>query len=851
MPRIVIIKRRPRIIARSGRDGLIIDAQNDLWLSTVLRSIGDAVIACDASGHIVFMNGVAEQLTGWKQDKAVRHPLSEVFHIVQESTREPVESPVDKVRRMGTVVGLANHTVLLRRDGTEIPIDDSGAPIHDRNGVLTGVVLIFRDITSRRRAERNLELLSDSGRALAESLDFRVTLERIARLCVRTFSDFCYFDLIHSDGTIERTVRLHRDPAQQPILDLALRPPLKRSAKHPVNQAIDSGEPTLIEHVTDKWLKSIAIDDVHLRCTRELRFHTMLAVPVRQGEHNFGTLTFCRTINPAAFDGDDTLIAQELARRVAANLVNTSLYSATLDARERVRLEREKLRSLFLQAPAAILTLSGPEHFVTLANDRYVRLARRKSVTDLTGKRLREALPELEGQGYLRILDGVYQTGDPYFGNEMLCYLENAATGRLDETYFNFVFQPSRNASGDVDGILVFAVEITEQVRARKELEIREQLLERQSSELETIYNTAPIGLALFDPVDFRYLRLNDTQASTIGLPADQILGKTLTEIAPIEGLQEMFQQVAEGTPLQNALLQGELSTQPGVHRYWTVNYSPVFAEDGSVQAITAASLEITAQKLAEQALIQSEKLAAVGKLAASIAHEINNPLEAVTNLIYLAGQHALLPEVRELLKTADEELQRVSSIANQTLRFHKQASKPLDITCSDLFSAVLSLYDRRLVNFNIAVEKRKRADQPIKVYEGDIRQVLNNLFGNAVDAMPNGGRLLIRSRNATDWRTGRKGVVLTVADTGYGIHPSQQSRIFEAFFTTKGFSGTGLGLWISAEIIARHNGRIRIRSSQRQNHSGTVVAIFLPFDATLPNIPSDEVILSEEKSLA
>ncbi len=249
---------------------------------------------------------------------------------------------------------------------------------------------------------------------------------------------------------------------------------------------------------------------------------------------------------------------------------------------------------------------------------------------------------------------------------------------------------------------------------------------------------------------------------------------------------------------------------------------------------------DITEAKKTTAALLQSEKLAAVGRLASSIAHEINNPLEAVTNLIYLANITAENPDTRSYLDLAALELRRISLIANQTLRFHKQATKPQAVGCDDLFSSVLSIYEGRLRNAGITLAKRKRAHQPVVCLEGEIRQVLSNFVGNAIDAMPTGGRLYVRSRDATDWRTGRKGIVLTVADTGVGIPPLVLTRIFEAFFTTKGIAGTGLGLWISCEIVARHQGRIRVRSSQAAGRHGTVLALFLPYDAVVAESTSN-----------
>jgi PAS domain S-box-containing protein len=251
--------------------------------------------------------------------------------------------------------------------------------------------------------------------------------------------------------------------------------------------------------------------------------------------------------------------------------------------------------------------------------------------------------------------------------------------------------------------------------------------------------------------------------------------------------------------------------------------------QDGGALGIATVSRDLTDEKRGEAALVRSEKLAVVGRLATSIAHEINNPLAAVTNLVYLALGHSNSVEVQNLLTQADRELRRVSKVATQTLRFHKQASQPQMLSTEILFQAVLVVYEGRLRNSNIQVEQRGYAQEPVECFEGDIRQVLLNLFANAIDAMPHGGRLVIRSRKGTEWSSGRAGVILTVADNGCGISQEAQARLFEAFFTTKGIGGTGLGLWISAEIMERHQGRIRLRSSQNPGRCGTVVTLFLP----------------------
>ena len=389
---------------------------------------------------------------------------------------------------------------------------------------------------------------------------------------------------------------------------------------------------------------------------------------------------------------------------------------------------------------------------------------------------------------------------------------------------------PVRDEQNETLYWLGVCIDIHEHKLAMEQLRKSQQEAEHQRLELETIYRTAPIGLALFDPAEFRYLRLNDRQAEIVGLPMEEILGKTVTEIAPIEGLNEMFQQVADGTPIINKLLEGELPMQPGNHRYWTVNYFPVRGHDGNIRAITAASLEITPQKRAEKALIQSEKLAAVGRLASSISHEINNPLEAVTNLLYLALNHEHLPETtKRYLETAQSELTRVAHIATQSLRFHRQTMNPTRVDPGELIDSVVDLYRGRLFNANIEVISQHKSTKRILCFESDIRQVLNNLIANAIDAMRHGGRLVLCSRDATDWKTGRSGVRMTIADTGHGMSEEVRLRVFEPFYTTKEVNGTGLGLWISHGIVSRHHGSLTLRSSEKPGWNGSVFSLFLP----------------------
>ncbi len=265
---------------------------------------------------------------------------------------------------------------------------------------------------------------------------------------------------------------------------------------------------------------------------------------------------------------------------------------------------------------------------------------------------------------------------------------------------------------------------------------------------------------------------------------------------------------------------------------FWNeLSLSPIFNREGELTHFVGIQQDVTARVEFEAALRESEKLAAVGRLAASIAHEINNPLESVMNLLYLARQAESDEAMREYLETADKELQRVAQITSQSLRFYRQSTKPQAVRCHDLLESVLDVYQSKADARGIKVEMRERMTESIVCLESEIRQVVSNLIRNALDAMNGkpGGRLLIRTRETTEWRTGLRGVMMTFADTGCGISRATMDRLYTAFFTTKGIGGTGLGLWVSSEIVKRHQGRLRVRSSQEPGRSWTVFELFLP----------------------
>ncbi len=250
-----------------------------------------------------------------------------------------------------------------------------------------------------------------------------------------------------------------------------------------------------------------------------------------------------------------------------------------------------------------------------------------------------------------------------------------------------------------------------------------------------------------------------------------------------------------------------------------------------SVKAALRARGDQYVRRDAEAVLHQNEKLAAVGRVASSIAHEINNPLEAVTNLLYLLQGTPLNEEQQGYLDSAERELARVSEISSHTLTFNRQRDIRGEASIPALLDSVLVLYQGRTAGSGISIERRYRGGESLNCRPGELRQVFVNLIGNSFDATRNGGRILLRERAAIHLKAGQPGVRVTIADTGHGIEAHVKAHLFDAFRSTKGINGSGLGLWISKGIIEKHCGSIQFRSSTKPGNCGTVFSIFIPYE--------------------
>jgi signal transduction histidine kinase/HAMP domain-containing protein len=372
---------------------------------------------------------------------------------------------------------------------------------------------------------------------------------------------------------------------------------------------------------------------------------------------------------------------------------------------------------------------------------------------------------------------------------------------------------------------------------------------------LDSMLANAPIGLAFFDR-RCRFVRVNQVFADMAGVRLSRHLGRTLHELLPQPVAQELENTVLRVFAEEQAVRNLELTTPalaiPGVNGQrgkpahsstWLASAYPVRTTPKEVRWVGVIVLDASERKRSEEALRKTEKLAATGRLAASISHEINNPLEAITNLLFLLRNFCKLEDpALNYVVMAEHEARRITEITQQTLRFYRQPTQPARANVGELLDSVLSLYQGRLKTLNIQVERKFDPNIDLFCFAGELRQVFANLIGNAIDASCDGGRLMVRARPSRNWKNSEQtGVRFVVADTGTGMEPAVLDRAFEAFFTTKSVTGTGLGLWVSQEIVVKHCGLVHVRSrtAAQGPPSGTVFQIFIPDGGKLTASPS------------
>jgi len=386
-------------------------------------------------------------------------------------------------------------------------------------------------------------------------------------------------------------------------------------------------------------------------------------------------------------------------------------------------------------------------------------------------------------------------------------------------------------------------------VRDVTDRQIAEDALRVSVEQYRTLFNSIDEGFCvieiLFDsvgePCDYRFIEVNPAFERHVGLL--DAPGKTIRELVPTIERKwiDIYGQVA---------LTGQSARRreysPSLHQSSFDIYAFRIGGPGGVR-VAVLFANVTARLSAEEALKKSEHLALIGRMAGVISHEINNPLDAIQNLLYLAEFEDDPAIAREHLRKAQQEVSSVTRIVSNTLNFTRRTEHARREKLSEIVDSALTLLEGKSKRSGISVEREYGIQAKVLCLCSELRQVFANLLSNAFDASPDGGSIVVRVRNSFNWGTGKACVRITLADNGCGMSAATQKHLFEAFYTTKGENGTGLGLWLSHEILARHGAEVGVKSRQGSNGSGTVFRIWFPCNAEPKSV---DTLRSEEKSV-
>jgi len=600
------------------------------WLRITLSSIGDAVIAVDTQGRVTFLNQVAQSLTGWRQPEAEGHPLESIFRIVDEHTRQPADNPAANALREGRVAGLANHTVLIAKDGTERPIDDSAAPIRDEAGTVAGVVLVFRDVSERHHAEAR----------------------------------------------------------QQQLL-------------------------------------------------------------------------------------------------------------------EAVEAERGRLAEMFHLSPACTAVLKGPSHVFERANGRYYQLIGDR---EIIGKPVREAMPELAGQGHFEFLDRVFQTGEPFVGTDMRLILRRKPDHPVEERYVDFVYQPLRDPGGAVTGILSHGIDVTDRKRAEEGQALLAAIVE--SSQDAIVSKT----------VDGRILSWNAGAERIFGYAPHEAIGRLINLIIPPERADEersILERIRRGERVEH--LETVRVTKQGRRIDISLTVSPVRDGAGRIVAVSKVARDITDRKQAEEALREADRRK--DHFIALLSHELRNPLATLrngVNVLRLArGDANAVDSARAMM---ERQLSHMVRLVDDLLDVSRISQNKVELRCSrvqlaDVVSSAVEtarpLIDAAGHELSVSLPQR-----PVFL-DADLTrlsQVFSNLLTNSAKYTERSGHIWLTA----ELRDGE--VIVTVRDTGIGIPTDALPRIFDMFSQVersveRSAGGLGIGLALVKGLVEMHNGTVMAES--------------------------------------
>lgn len=431
---------------------------------------------------------------------------------------------------------------------------------------------------------------------------------------------------------------------------------------------------------------------------------------------------------------------------------------------------------------------------------------------------------EIVGQSILKLIPEHLHAQETYIlsklrAGEQIAHFETERVGKDGRQVFVLLtISPVRDGEGKIVGVSKIARDLTE-MRA----------MDVTRSRLAAIVESADDAILSKD-LNGRITSWNCAAERTFGYSEEEMMGQSILRLVPDELHAEqegILEKMRRGERIEH--FETVRVTKDGRRLNVSLSISPVRDASGKVMGASKIVRDLTQRTRMEHSLMQAEKLTSSARMAASIAHEINNPLEAVLNLIYLARSNSSNLEVMAYLNTAESELVRLAHIAKQTLGFYRDQNSAALVSLTQLVDEVVAIYGMKLRKAGVEVETRFESVGQVVVRKGEMMQVISNLVTNAIHAMPQGGRLVVATEDGDC--DGREAIVLLVEDSGRGIPAENLQRVFEPFFTTRGSMGTGIGLWVAKQFIVGHAGTIELESSTEAVGHGTKFRICLPLE--------------------
>ena len=728
-----------------------------------------------------------------------------------------IGAEVEGVMERGEATWHEDHLVPITRGDRlhDVYWSYSYSPIREDSGGVGGVLVTVQETTKRVIADRRSEILRDLAAHETAARSEREALDTAISLLSQHGTDLPFLLLYLPEAN-----------ARRPVLAAGYGCPLEASTQAMERLLADS-TPRVIETAQGPAFL--------------LPFPGLSPGAAVEGVVIVG-------LNPripfdVVYDNFLTALVTQLGRGIA----NARTYAAARGRAEALNLEVARLATLFELAPGFLTVVRGPQHVFELINPAYSQLIGHR---DVLGKPVREALPEIQGQGFAELLDEVYRTGESFVGSELRMYLQQEPGAAPEERYLNFVYQPMRDGDGKVTGVLATGYDVSEQVQARERTERLAAERDAERSQLLAVLAQSPMAIIIAEAPSGRVLYTNPKVTEVFGreLMADRV--ETYSE--RYHGYHLDGRPIGSSDwPIARALQHGEtienetitIEHASGRQAEIKVNAAPVRNAAGTIIAGVAFLWDVTAERRRDQQLRDAQRLQSVGTLAGGVAHEINNQMTVVLGfcqyvLQALGPDHPQAADLRSALHAAS----RAARVTHQLLAFTRlQVAQPRDVLLHDL-AANLEPVLRQLLGSDKTLELlASRSIRRVHADPDQIEQILINLVANARDATPTGGRVRVSVTDAAlaESPAGERGfvipagdyVVLTVADTGKGMDSATLARVFEPFFTTKPVGeGTGLGLSMVYGIVKQHRGYIEAESARGE---GAAIRIYWPVSGT------------------